>query len=139
MFKIATEADLIVSTSYNTQIPEVVAVGGPRNQAFLILAQILDADVKIFANRKIIYSELNHRFVFLVHQKEMGFAEQAIVSAVRPFVWLAPIELGIPTTYQYSIYVSDIAALGLSPNFSKDDVMSSQIRFATKVAYIKEK
>lgn len=139
MFRIATDADITAPFRYELPTPQIVPVKSGAVSAFSQLAKILDEDIKWYAQHKKMWGEAakEHRFIFLVHTHELADAEQMIVQALRPFVWLAEIELGIPTTSNYSLYISDIAALGLHPNLaSESDFINSQIRYATKIVYI---
>lgn len=138
MFRIATEADMTAPFRYELPTPTIVEVAKGAVSVLSNLTKILEDDVKWFGNLKRNEPALEHRFILLVHETEMDSAEIMLADALKPLVWLAKIETGIPYTANYSLYISDIAALGLNPDLvSESDYINSQVRYAKKVVYIR--
>jgi len=136
--KIATEADLTAPFRYELPKPKVISTVGGAVSVLSNLIRILEEDVIWFQNMRRVEPALSHRFILLVHETEIEGAEILLPTSLRPFVWLAKIETGIPYTADYSLYISDITALGLNPDLvSESDYINSQIAFAKKVVYIK--
>lgn len=136
--KIATEADMAAPFRYELPTPNIVEVAKGAVSVLSNLIKCLGEDVLWFETYKNQQPGSDHRFILLVHVDEMDLAEIALPNSLKPFVWLTTVETGIPYTADYSLYISDIAALGLNPDLvSESDYINSQIRFAKKVVYIK--
>lgn len=136
--KIATEADMTAPFRYDLPTPKVMEVARGAVSVLSHLVQHLSDDVNWFHNLKLFEPALEHRFILLVHYSELDAAEIALPDGLKQHVMLQTIETGIPYTSNYSLYISDITALGLNPDLvSESDYINSQIRFAKKVVYIK--
>lgn len=138
MFKIATEADMTAPFRYELPTPKIVEVTKGAVSVLSNLTNVLAEDVNWFGNLQRVEPNLEHRFILLVHQHEMESADISLPDGLKPLVFITTIETGIPFMSNYSLYISDITALGLNPDLvSESDYINSQIRFAKKVVYMR--